>query len=154
VSYGAHPAALSKGPDQDRAADAAAAPVEATFSSTARSGAEQSKAVSQIGSVQPRGAEKEELPFVQHSGGKGAEEKETTSVEPRGADQEERQTKMTSLQPSGSEEEEVGSALVDMDGIPVHYFVMGHRPHWEGCLFWPPPGLAPEPARYFLHPGR
>lgn len=39
------------------------------------------------------------------------------------------------------------------DGMPVHFYVMGHRPRWEAAVRWPPPGVAAEPLRLFLAAG-
>ncbi len=38
------------------------------------------------------------------------------------------------------------------DGMPVHFYVMGHRPRWVAAPRWPPPGVAVAPLRLYLAP--
>ena len=38
------------------------------------------------------------------------------------------------------------------DGMPVHFYVMGHRPRWVAASRWPPPGVAAAPLRLYLAP--
>lgn len=56
--------------------------------------------------------------------------------------------------PAGGAAGEAAVGLSDMappaDGMPVHFYVMGHRPRWEAAVRWPPPGVAAEPLRLFL----
>ena len=56
--------------------------------------------------------------------------------------------------PAGGAAGEAAAGLTAMalpaDGMPVHFYVMGHRPRWEAAARWPPPGVAPEPLRLFL----